>query len=121
MTPDLPPVVGIDFDNTIISYDNVMRRLAVDRGLLSPDASPGKKQIRDALRRLPDGEMHWQRLQADVYGPLIGEGRLIDGVREFFAACRRGSVPVVVISHKTRHAAAGDGRTDLREAARGWM
>ena len=121
MTPDLPPVLGIDFDNTIISYDDVMRRLVVERGLLPPDTNPGKKQIRDALRRLPDGEKHWQRLQADVYGPLIGEGRLIDGVREFLDECRRRSVAVVVISHKTPHAAAGDGRTDLREAARGWM
>jgi hypothetical protein len=26
--------VGIDFDNTIVSYDELMRRVAVDRGLI---------------------------------------------------------------------------------------
>ncbi len=113
--------IGIDFDNTLISYEDVMSRLAVERNLLPPRAAGGKKAIRDAIRLLPDGENHWQRLQAEVYGPRIGEGRPMPGALAFLEECRRRSARVFIISHKTRLASLGDGRSDLREAARGWM
>jgi hypothetical protein len=116
-----PGILGIDFDNTLISYEAVMGRLAADRGLLSAGAAAGKKQIRDAIRLLPDGERAWMRLQADVYGPRISEGRLMDGARDFLQECRRRSITVFVISHKTQYAAGGDGKTDLRTCAREWM
>jgi hypothetical protein len=116
-----PSTVGIDFDNTLISYEAVMARLAAERGLLPSGAIATKKQIRDAIRMLPDGEKAWMRLQADVYGPGISEGRIMDGAKDFFQECRRRSVRVYVVSHKTQFAAGGDGKTDLRTCALDWM
>jgi hypothetical protein len=121
MPPGIPAVIGVDFDNTLISYEEVMGRLALDRGLLSPGSAGGKKAIRDAIRGRPNGELEWQRLQAEVYGPRIGEGRLMDGARAFLEGCRRRSIRVFVISHKSRLATAGDGKTDLWRCAREWM
>ena len=54
--------IGLDFDNTIICYDNVFLSSAKERGLLRSDFSGAKQQVRDAIRMLPDGEIAWQTL-----------------------------------------------------------
>ena len=59
-------IIGIDFDNTIISYDNIMHKIALERDLINADVIKSKKHIRDSIRMLPEGEIHWQRLQASV-------------------------------------------------------
>ena len=60
--------IGIDFDNTIITYDEVFRAAAQARGLIEKDFGGSKQAVRDAIRLLPDGELAWQRLQGQVYG-----------------------------------------------------
>ena len=111
-------VIGVDFDNTLVSYDELFACLARERGLT--DAT-GKKAIRDRVRELPDGEIEWQKLQGIAYGPRMSEAELIAGVPEFFAACRQRGIPVHVISHKTEFAGYDDTRTNLRQAALAWM
>jgi len=49
-------IIGIDFDNTIASYDEPMHRLAVERGLISSGLPKNKKLIRDTIRALEDDE-----------------------------------------------------------------
>ena len=114
-------VIGVDFDNTIVSYDDLLSLVAAERELLSPESLHDKKSIRDGIRSLPDGEIEWQKLQAEVYGPRIGEARLIPGVGEFFRLCRQNSVAVFVISHKSEYAAQDATGTNLRIAAFDWM
>ena len=67
--------IGIDFDNTIVCYDEIFHRLAVERGLIGPDAPRGKSMVRDALRR-SGREAEWTRLQGEAYGPRIGEAEV---------------------------------------------
>ena len=114
-------VVGIDFDNTIASYDEVMQRLAVEWGWLGAAEASGKKGVRDALRALPEGELKWRRLQTHCYGPGMRDARPMEGVREFLAACKARGVPVRVVSHKTEYANFGDPTVNLRAAAKRWM
>jgi len=114
--------IGVDFDNTIAGYDRLFEALAAESGLLAPcalttGAIRGKTAVRDAVRLLPDGENHWQRLQALAYGPRISGAELLPGVAEFFRRCRDADLPVVVVSHKTQFARGGDGVTDLRGCA----
>ena len=45
--------IGLDFDNTLVSYDALLHRLAVQRELIQPTSHNGKKAIRDQIRRLP--------------------------------------------------------------------
>jgi thiamine kinase-like enzyme len=111
-------VIGVDFDNTLVSYDDLFERLARERGLTT---GPGKKAIRDQIRQLPNGEIEWQKLQGIAYGPRMSEAKLIEGVPEFFAACQQRDIPVHVISHKTEFAGYDDTRTNLRQAALAWM
>jgi hypothetical protein len=117
----VPPAIGIDFDHTIVDYDALLFRLARERGLVPPDRSLGKREVRDRIRSLHDGETSWQRLQAEIYGPRMAEADLRPGVVDFVRICRRRGVPAYIISHKTEVAAAGDPNVSLRAAAFAWM
>jgi hypothetical protein len=114
-------IIGVDFDNTLVTYDELLHSLAVQQGLIHPTAEKNKKCIRDQIRQLPDGEIEWQRLQALAYGPRIVEARLIDGVWRFFKLCKQNKVKVYIISHKTEFANYDETHTNLRKAALDWM
>src|SRR4029453_7135915 len=64
-------LLGIDFDNTLVTYDQLFRVVALAGGLIDPDFAGTKQEIRDRIRLLPDGELAWQRLQGFVYGKGI--------------------------------------------------
>lgn len=113
--------LGIDFDNTLADYGDVLRHEAVSRGLVPADAPAGKKNIRDIIRRLPDGETAWQKLQAVVYGPRMKDALMFDGVKEFMRLCRDGNVRVYVVSHKAQRYPYDESGTDFRAAALSWM
>ncbi len=114
-------IIGVDFDNTIAGYNDLMHTIALERSLISADVARNKKLIRDAIRALPDGEAHWRDLQVTVYGPRMHEARLIEGVREFFADCWRRRITVYIISHKTEYANFGEANVNLRTVAMTWL
>lgn len=114
-------VIGVDFDNTLIAYDELFWRLAGERGFIQQTTARTKTAVRDAIHRLPGGEVHWQRLQAAAYGPRIGEATLAEGAREFLERCWRAKTKVYVVSHKTELASYDETQTNLRQAAMEWM
>jgi phosphoserine phosphatase len=115
------PTIGIDFDNTIVSYDDLMYRVAVERGLISNGAERTKRAVRDRIRQLPDGEIEWQKLQALAYGPLMADAQPTDGAEEFIRWCRDSGMTVFIVSHKTEYAGYDVTQTNLRSAALDWM
>ena len=115
------PICGIDFDNTIVTYDELLTTIARERGLLNADEILTKRNIRDHIRRLPDGEIEWQKCQALLYGQRISEARLIEGVAPFVALCRSRGIPVYIVSHKTEFSRYDPSGTNLRTAAMNWM
>ena len=114
-------IIGIDFDNTIASYDGLMHRLAVEWELIPAALPQNKKAIRDAIRALPEGESKWRGLQTFSYGPGMRDALPMDGVKEFLAACKADGIPVSIVSHKTEFANFGDPGVNLRAAAVEWM
>lgn len=112
--------VGIDLDNTIINYERAFANVAAALGLTHAEGF-GKMQIRDWIRDLEQGEDQWQRVQAQVYGPAIGDAVPYDGVEAFFAAANARGVPLVIVSHKSEFAAAAPHGTNLRTAAQAWL
>jgi len=113
--------LGIDFDNTLITYDHVFLVQARARKLLSGSFRGSKQAVRDAVRLLPDGEIAWQRLQGYAYGQGIGEAALFTGVDRFLRRCRKVGHTVFVVSHKTEFANYDPSRVNLRAAALGFM
>ena len=43
-------LVGVDFDNTIVCYDGLFHKLALERGLIPEDFPASKGEVRDFLR-----------------------------------------------------------------------
>jgi hypothetical protein len=113
--------IGIDFDNTIISYDAVFAAAAAARGLLPAGFAGGKQAVRDAIRRRPDGEQDWQRLQGHVYGAGIAGAQPFDGVEDFLRRARAAGARVLIVSHKTEYGHFDPHRVNLRTAALAWM
>ena len=113
--------IGVDLDNTIVSYDSLMYIIALELGLIDKDTKKSKKQIRHRIRQLRDGEKKWQELQAIVYGQRMDEAQLIRGVDKFFKLCQKNKVRVYVISHKTEFANYDSTKTNLRAASLNWM
>lgn len=114
--------VGLDFDNTIICYDALFHSAALAAGLIEPGVAQEKRAVRDALRARPEGEYRWQCLQAEVYGPRIGDAAPFPGLIEFLREGRSRGVRFCIVSHKSRYAAQDvERRHDLVEAARRWL
>jgi len=112
-------VIGIDFDNTIVSYDELFHRLAAERGLIPAGLPRQKTAVRDQLRQSGQEDI-WTELQGDVYGKRMGEAPAFPGVIEFFARAQRAGPPLYIISHKTKHPVVGPPH-DLHRAARSWL
>jgi len=112
-------ILGVDFDNTIVRYDEVFHRIAVERGLIPASLAVRKNEVRDFLRRHGQ-EQAWTELQGYVYGSRMQEAQPFPGVLEFFTRCVRQKLPVHIISHKTRAAVAGPAY-DLQQTASDWL
>jgi hypothetical protein len=113
--------IGIDFDNTIITYDEVFRAAARAQGLIESGFDGSKQAVRDAIRLLPDGELTWQKLQGQVYGKGIIDAGLCNGVDSFLRRCRAEGAVVFIVSHKTEFGHYDPARVNLRTAALDWM
>jgi hypothetical protein len=116
-------IIGLDFDNTIVEYTPLFRSLAIEKGWLETTSpARSKKDVRDSVRLLDDGEMKWRDLQAAVYGPRILDAEPFAGVREFLVRCREMGMSVHVVSHKSEYAANDVERAcSLRKMALKWF
>jgi|GEM_PF-190693 hypothetical protein len=118
--PKVFPVrIGVDFDNTVVCYDELFRKVSLERGLVPPDIPALKGAVRDHLRQTGREDL-WTELQGCVYGARMPEARPFPGAIEFLLHCRRAGVPLWIISHRTRHPYLGQ-PCDLHQAARNWM
>jgi hypothetical protein len=113
--------IGLDFDNTIIRYDDVFRQAAIARGLVPAEFHGTKQQVRDAIRLLPDGELQWQALQGYAYGKGIQGATLFAGLGDFLRCARARGDTILVVSHKTEYGHFDPDRVNLRRAAIQWM
>ncbi len=115
-------IVGLDFDNTIIDYGPLFRTLAIDYGLVGPNILADKISVRNAVRRLRGGEIKWQHLQAQVYGPRISDACPTPRFKQFIARCLAHGAEVIIVSHKNRFAAQDHNKAhDLIKAATRWL
>ena len=59
--------IGIDFDNTIVCYDDVFFKAAQKICPIPVSIGPSKKDLRDWMRS-HGKEREWIELQGEVYG-----------------------------------------------------
>ena len=112
-------MLGLDFDNTIISYDKLFHKVALERKLLPGSFPADKNEIRNFLFRL-NMKDEWTRMQGEVYGNRINEAKPFDGILETLQTLKDSSIRMCIVSHKTRTPYLGP-NYDLHQAAREWM
>ncbi len=112
-------MIGIDFDNTVVCYDQVFHEVAAQRGWIPADIPATKDHVRDYMRR-HGNEDGWTELQGYVYGPYMRNALPFPGVLDFLTSCRQRRIPVCIISHKTPYPFRGP-RYGLHQAAQKWL
>jgi hypothetical protein len=111
--------LGLDFDNTLISYDILFRKVALEQGLIPVDTDSNKNAVRDYLRSV-DREDEWTKLQGEVYGGRILEAAPYPGMKQILKSISGQNIPLTIVSHKTKTPFIGK-QWDLHAAARAWL
>jgi hypothetical protein len=113
------PRIGIDFDNTIVCYDELFWSLARERNLIDDSILKTKDAVRDHLRK--NGiEPEWTRLQGEAYGARILEAKPFAGVINAIQEFGENGYSVFIVSHKTKTPFIGE-TYDLHAAAMNWL
>jgi hypothetical protein len=111
--------IGFDFDNTIVSYDELFYKVAIEKQMVPADLPRSKLAVRDYLRGVGN-EDAWTEMQGYVYGARMNDAVAYPGVIEFINFVRSRGVAMTIVSHKTKTPFLGP-EYDLHEAARGWI
>jgi len=111
--------LGLDFDNTLISYDILFRKVALEQDLIPQETDSNKNAVRDYLRSA-DREDEWTKLQGEVYGGRILEAAPYPGMKQALRSIAGLNVPLTIVSHKTKTPFMGK-QWDLHAAARTWL
>lgn len=111
--------IGVDLDNTIVCYDGLFHRVALERGWIPNDLANDKQSVRDYLRGA-DRNDDWTILQGVIYGEQMFHAKPFSGAMDFFSAANERGWRVSIVSHRTRKPYLGPD-TDLHEAAQQWL
>ena len=112
--------IGVDFDNTIVIYDNVFYDYAVKIFNMPKKIPKNKVSIRSYFWNFPHGKNNWIELQGIVYGTKMAEASLAPGVKNFIKTCIKNNVHISIISHKTRYSKK-EPKKNLHNSALKWM
>jgi len=114
--------IGIDFDNTIICYDEVFCTLAKSLGVIDSTFQGTKQSLRDHLHQSEEGDLIWQRLQGQVYGRWIDQAKVFVGFKEFMQKVSLDlQIQLFIVSHKTEYGHFDEAKINLRAVAKNWL
>lgn len=111
--------LGLDFDNTLISYDMLFKKVALEQGLVPNGIDENKNAVRNYLRNSKQ-EDAWTKLQGEVYGGRILQAAPYPGMKQSLRLLADAKIPLSIVSHKTRTPFLGE-KWDLHAAARSWL
>lgn len=112
-------LLGLDFDNTLVCYDKLFKKLAVEKGLIDNSIQANKTAIRNHLCSIKK-EGEFTLLQGEVYGKRIKEAEASEGMIEAVKLIINRGIKVAIVSHKTKEPYKGP-KYNLHEAALKWI
>ena len=112
-------LIGLDFDNTLVRYDDLFHKLATEKKLIDNKTPADKVEIRNYLREQGQDE-EFTLLQGEVYGGRILEADPAEGMLDALKKLKEQEKKMVIISHKTRYPYRGPAY-DLRDMAMKWL
>jgi hypothetical protein len=114
--------IGLDLDNTIVSYDESFVAVGTELGMLPAGTSlTTKDEVKTEVCSRDHGVRMWMELQGQVYGRYIERARLFPGVAECLRNVRSLGGRISIVSHKTRYGHFDAAQVNLWDAALGWM
>lgn len=111
--------IGLDFDNTIVCYDQIFHKVALEKNLIPADIPVNKIAVRDHLRKIGN-EDAWTEMQGYVYGARMADVAPFDNVLKVLKWAKAAGHELFIVSHKTQHPFMGP-KYDLHAAAREWI
>lgn len=111
--------LGLDLDNTIVSYDDLFYKVAVESELVSASTPQTKLGVREFLKNAGQ-EDKWTELQGVVYGSRMIDARPFPGAFETIRAIRDKGIEVFIISHRTLYPFLGP-KINLHNSAQEWI
>ena len=112
-------LIGLDFDNTLVCYDEAIIRLADKLLKLPPDLPRTKLAIRDYLREA-NREHEWTAFQGELYGPGMSYAEPFEHSVETMQVLKTAGYSLCIVSHRSFTPYAGPAY-DLHAAARAWI
>lgn len=119
MTTPAALKLGLDFDNTIVCYDDAIAILAEELFDLPPEVPRTKLGLRDHLRA-EGREPQWTAFQGELYGPGMRHAQPFPGAITTMLSLVEQGHELVIVSHRSRRPYAGEPH-DLHAAAREWV
>jgi hypothetical protein len=111
--------IGLDFDNTIVCYDQAIEILAEQTFRLPVELPRTKLALRGFLRQ-EGREPEWTAFQGALYGPGMQHAQPFSQAIETMLALQEQGHELVIVSHRSLRPYAGPAY-DLHAAARGWV
>ena len=111
--------IGLDFDNTIVCYDQAIARLADELFRLPEGVPRTKLGLRDFLRT-EGREPEWTAFQGELYGPGMRYAQPFEGAIATMQQLTQEGHELTIVSHRSRFPYAGR-RHDLHHAAQRWI
>ena len=111
--------LGLDFDNTLIDYDEVFYEIANEKNLIPKGIKKTKVEVRRYLKDQGKEEL-FTLLQGEVYGSRINLAKQSKGMFETIKMLKKKEIELFIVSHKTLHPYAGP-KFNLHEAALKWL
>ena len=106
--------IGIDFDNTIVCYDNSFFQVALEKKWIEKKILKTKVAVKNFMQN-NNLSKEFTILQGLVYGKEILKAKVFDGFKKFIYE-NKNNYEFFIISHKTKYPIIGE-KTDLHSAA----
>jgi hypothetical protein len=111
--------IGLDFDNTIVCYEEAIKILAEKIFELPPEVVRTKLGVRNFLRST-GREKEWTAFQGELYGPGMSFAKPFDGAIATMQMLEDKGHSLVIVSHRSHRPYAGRPH-DLHAAALEWV
>ncbi len=111
--------IGFDFDNTLVNYDHIFYKLALEKGLIPRDIEKSKVSVRNYLRNI-EQEDAFTLMQGEVYGEKILEITPSSELIKVLKLLINDGNDLFIVSHKTKFPFLGP-KYDLHAAATKWL
>ena len=111
-------IIGLDFDNTIVCYDQAIRLVAHKMFNIDFPKNTKKESVKKFLVE-NHGEDFWTTFQGYLYGPGMDSAKPYAGVLNSLLKLQK-LFEIVIVSHRTIHPYRGE-RYNLHEFAKKWL